>query len=107
MQRAAELVAALGKVPGVRVAFAGPRFHEAVLLLDRPVRGVLEALAARGIVGGCDVSADFPSLGNGLLVCATETRTPEDIEVYARALAEVMKSAAAALAAGGPPCTKS
>jgi len=96
MQRSDELVAALGKVPGVRVAFAGPRFHEAVLLLDRPVRGVLEALASRGIVGGCDLSRDYPSLGHPLLVCATETRTPEDIATYARALTEVMQSAAAA-----------
>ena len=96
IQRTSELVAALEKVPGVRVAFGGPRFHEAVLLLDRPVRGVLEALAARGIVGGVDISRDYPSLGNALLVCATETRTPEDISTYARALADVMQSAAAA-----------
>ena len=96
MERASQLVQALIRVPGVRLAFDGPRFHEAVLLLDRPVRGVLEALAARGIVGGCDISADYPSLGNALLVCATETRTPRDIETYARALAEVMQSAAAA-----------
>jgi len=96
IQRAAELVDALGKVPGVRVAFDAPRFHEAVLLLDRPVRGVLEALAARGIVGGLDISREYPSLGNALLVCATETRTPADIATYARALAEVMQSAAAA-----------
>jgi len=96
MQRSDELVAALGKVPGVRTGFAGPRFHEAVLLLDRPVRGVLEALAARGIVGGCDLSRDYPALGNPLLVCATETRTPEDIATYARVLTEVMQSAAAA-----------
>jgi glycine dehydrogenase subunit 1 len=96
MQRAAELVAALGKVPGVRVAFAGPRFHEAVLLLDRPVRGVLEALAARGIVGGCDLTRDYPSLGHPLLVCATETRTAQDIDAFARALADVLQSAAAA-----------
>jgi glycine dehydrogenase subunit 1 len=96
MQRSAELVAALEKVPGVRVAFSGPRFHEAVLLLDRPVRGVLEALAARGIVGGCDISHDYPALGNALLVCATETRTLQDIETYARTLAEVLPSAAAA-----------
>jgi glycine dehydrogenase subunit 1 len=47
-------------------------------------------------VGGCDVTADYPSLGNGLLVCATETRTTEDVEAYARALADVMKNAAAA-----------
>ena len=96
IQRTADLVAALEKVPGVRVAFDAPRFHEAVLLLDRPVRGVLEALAARGIVGGVDISRDYPSLGNALLVCATETRTPEDIATYARALADVMQSAVAA-----------
>ena len=96
IRRTAELVEALGKVPGVRVAFDAPRFHEALLLLDRPVRGVLEALAARGIVGGADLSRDYPALGNALLVCATETRTPEDIATYARALADVMQSAAAA-----------
>ena len=96
MERSAQLVDALTAVKGVRLAFDRPRFHEALLLLDRPVRGVLDALAARGIVGGCDVSADYPSLGAGLLVCATETRTPEDVEAYARALAEIMKNAAAA-----------
>ncbi len=96
MERSAQLVDALTRVPGVRLAFDRPRFHEALLLLDRPVQGVLDALASRGIVGGCDVSADYPSLGNGLLVCATETRITEDVEAYARALADVMKNAAAA-----------
>jgi len=96
MERSAELVDALTRVRGVRLAFDRPRFHEAVLLLDRPVKGVLEALAERGIVGGCDVSAQYPSLGNALLVCATETRTREDVATYARALAEIMQDAAAA-----------
>ena len=96
MERSAQLVDALTRMPGVRLAFDRPRFHEALLLLDRPVAGVLDALAARGIVGGCDVTADYPSLGNGLLVCATEMRTTEDVEAYARALADVMKNAAAA-----------
>jgi glycine dehydrogenase subunit 1 len=96
MERSSQLVEALTRVQGVRLAFEGPRFHEALLILDRPVRGVLEALAARGVVGGLDVTADYPSLGHGLLVCATETRTPEDIETYRAALADVMKNAAAA-----------
>jgi glycine dehydrogenase subunit 1 len=96
MERSAQLVSALTRAPGVRLAFDGPRFHEAVLLLDRPVGGVLEALAARGIVGGCDISAQYPSLGHALLVCATETRTPEDIAAYERALTDVLQSAAAA-----------
>jgi glycine dehydrogenase subunit 1 len=96
MERTAELVDALARVRGVRLAFDRPRFHEAVLLLDRPVKGVLEALAARGIVGGCDITGQYPSLGNALLVCATETRTREDIASYARALGEIMQNAAAA-----------
>jgi len=96
MERTAQLVEALTRIPGVRLAFDRPRFHEALLLLDRPVRGVLQALADRGIVGGFDASADYPSLDNGLLVCATETRTLEDIEAYAQALGEIMTSAAAA-----------
>jgi len=96
MERSAELVDALTRVRGVRLAFDRPRFHEAVLLLDRPVRGVLEALAARDIVGGVDISTQYPALGNALLVCATETRTGEDVATYARVLSEIMQNAAAA-----------
>jgi glycine dehydrogenase subunit 1 len=96
MQRTQQLVDALTRVPGVRLAFDRPRFHEAVLLLDRPVKPVLEALARRGIIGGVDISARFPSLGNALLVCATETRTLADIETYAQALTETMRNSAAA-----------
>jgi glycine dehydrogenase subunit 1 len=93
--RTAGLVDALGRLPGVRAAFAGPRFHEAVLKLDRPAGPLLEALAAEGIVGGVDLSRDFPELGHALLTCATETRTGEDIAAYARALGKLLGRAAA------------
>jgi glycine dehydrogenase subunit 1 len=88
-----ELVAALTRIKGVKPAFDKPRFHEAVLLLDRPVAPVLAELARRGIVGGFDLSNDYPELGNALLVCATETRTAADIKAYADALAETLKAA--------------
>jgi glycine dehydrogenase subunit 1 len=96
MQRTQQLVDALTRLPGVRLAFDRPRFHEALLLLDRPVKPVLEALARRGIVGGHDAQARYPSLGHALLVCATETRTPADIESYARALGDILRAPAAA-----------
>jgi glycine dehydrogenase subunit 1 len=86
-----KLVEALTKVNGVKLAFNGPRFHEAVLQLDRNVGEVLEKLAALGITGGFDLSRFYPELGNALLVCATEMRTDEDIKRYANALAEVLK----------------
>lgn len=85
-----KLVAALTRIDGVKLVFSGPRFHEAVLQLDRSVGPVLEALAARNIVGGYDLSDHYPELGNALLVCATEMRIDEDIATYAQALTDVL-----------------
>ena len=94
--RARELVAALSRVAGVRTAFAGPYFHETVLQLDRPVAPVLEALRARGILGGLDLATYYPELGNALLVCATETKSSADIERYRNALSEALQNVRAA-----------
>ena len=94
--RARELVAALTRTPGVRPAFAGPYFHEAVLQLDRPVAPVLRALAGRGILGGLDLAGYYPELGNALLVCATETKTSADIDRYRSAMSEALQSVRAA-----------
>ena len=94
--RTRELITALTRVKGVRTAFNSPCFHESVVVLDRPVAPVLKALESRGILGGYSLSEHYPELGNALLVCATETKTSEDIETYARALSETMKAALAA-----------
>ena len=88
--RTNELVAALTRIPGVRLRFGGPRFHEAVLVLDRPVRGVLDGLASRNVLGGYELSAEYPQLGNALLVCATETKSSRDIDTYAAALRDLL-----------------
>ena len=80
----------------VRRSFAGPCFHEAVLQLDRPVAPVLKALASRGILGGLDLSAYYPELGNALLVCATETKTSADIDRYRSVLNETLQGVRAA-----------
>lgn len=94
--RTRELAAALGRLPGVRAAFERPFFHEAVLRLDRPVAPLLEALAARGILGGLDLAPFYPEFGPALLVCATETKSPADIAAYARAFGEALQAQRAA-----------
>lgn len=88
----AALVSALTAIDGVDALFSGPHFHEAVIRLSKPVGPVLEELAAQNILGGHDLSALYPELGNALLVCATETKTDVDIETYANALHEIMAS---------------
>ncbi|HME39567.1 MAG TPA: aminomethyl-transferring glycine dehydrogenase subunit GcvPA [Steroidobacteraceae bacterium] len=96
LQRTADLAASLSRVAGVRAAFTAPRFHEAVLLLDRPAAPVLAALARRGIFGGLDLAERYPELGHAILVCATETKLAADIDSYAGALADIMNPSRAA-----------
>jgi glycine dehydrogenase subunit 1 len=77
------LIEKLTAIEGVTRVFDRPVFHEAVLRLEVPVPETLRALEAQGILGGYDLTEHYPHLGQTLLVCATETRTQEDIEQYA------------------------
>ncbi|MBS0484027.1 MAG: hypothetical protein JSS06_02225, partial [Proteobacteria bacterium] len=43
-----------------------------------------------GILGGFDLSAYYPELGNALLVCVTETKTAADLQNYAAALKQAL-----------------
>ena len=54
---------------------------------------VLEALASQDILGGLDLSALYPDLGDALLVCATETKTDADVDTYIAALGDIMTEA--------------
>jgi glycine dehydrogenase subunit 1 len=93
--RTRELVTMLSAIEGVQPLFEGSHFHECALKLDRAVGPVLEALAERGILGGFDLSRTNPELGHALLVCATETKTPSDLEAYRKALRDIMSTDAA------------
>ncbi|MDH5473592.1 MAG: aminomethyl-transferring glycine dehydrogenase subunit GcvPA [Gammaproteobacteria bacterium] len=84
------LIEKVSAVKGVDVLFNGIVFHEVVLKLNKPVAEVLAALAEKNILGGFDLSSDYPQLKNAMLVCATEMRTDEEIDRYARALSEIL-----------------
>ncbi|HSD68296.1 MAG TPA: aminomethyl-transferring glycine dehydrogenase subunit GcvPA [Woeseiaceae bacterium] len=91
-QNTAQLATKLTSIKGVKRLFDGPHFHEVALGLDRPVEPVLRALAGQEILGGFDLSASHPELGNALLVCATETKTADDLERYRRALSDILSA---------------
>jgi glycine dehydrogenase subunit 1 len=85
-----ELVDRITGIDGVERAFNRPVFHEAVVRVNQPVADLLRALEAQGILAGYNLSADYPELGESLLVCATETRTPGDIEKYVLQLERII-----------------
>ena len=90
MSNTRALVDALTSIPGVERVFSGAQFHEAVIRLPKPAAAVLAELAQKGILGGFDLSRHYPELGHAVLVCATETKTGQQIGRYAAALRDVL-----------------
>ncbi|MCB1737026.1 MAG: aminomethyl-transferring glycine dehydrogenase subunit GcvPA [Gammaproteobacteria bacterium] len=84
-----KLIDKLTSIVGVEKVFDRPTFHEGVIRLEHPVEEVGRSLAAQNIIGGYDLSAHYPELGNAMLVCATETKTEGDLNKYAENLNRV------------------
>ncbi|MDN3359403.1 aminomethyl-transferring glycine dehydrogenase subunit GcvPA [Actinomadura sp. DC4] len=83
----------IGEIPGLRVLWPSGFFKEFVVDFGgtgRTVAEVNEALRARGIFGGKDLSPDFPELGQAALYCVTEIHTAEDITALVSALEEAV-----------------
>jgi glycine dehydrogenase subunit 1 len=89
---AVKLKKQLGAVPGVDVLNSA-YFNEFTLRLPKAADGVVEALAAKGILAGLPVSRLEPGkadLENLLVVASTEVNTDEDRAAFADALKEVL-----------------
>ncbi len=82
----------LSKLKGVKVlpqAF----FNEFAVTLPKSAADVVDALAAKGILGGVPASRFYPSypeLAEVLILTATETNTEADMDALVNALAEVL-----------------
>ena len=76
----------LAKLPGARVLFDRPIFHEFAITFDRDASSLVEELANDGIVAGFALGEDYPELGDALLVCVTETKTDADMDRFVDAL---------------------
>ena len=86
------LMAELEKIDGVQRVFNTANFHEAVFKFDLPLDAVILSLAAQGIVAGISLEEDYPELGNCLMVCATETKSEDDIKLFSRTLATSLQT---------------
>ena len=89
---AVRLCERLARVPGVEV-LNERFFNEFTIRVPGDAADVIEALAARGVLGGVPVSRlepGRPELGDLIVVAATEVNTDEDRAAYVAALEEIL-----------------
>jgi glycine dehydrogenase subunit 1 len=104
-QNLQSLTEKLTAIPGVTLVFTQTTaFHEIVIRLSKPVEEVLEQLAREKIQAGFNLQKNYPELGNSLLICVTETKTPADIDFFANQLSAALNSQAGAKNRNGEPC---
>ncbi len=90
MQRCRYAMDRLERINGIQApCFEATHFKEfAVRFTDtgKSIPEINAALRRQGILGGIDLSADFPELGKAALYCITELHTKDDIDRLATAL---------------------
>ncbi|HQU35518.1 MAG TPA: aminomethyl-transferring glycine dehydrogenase subunit GcvPA [Anaerolineales bacterium] len=95
MQRLRYAMRKLNQVSGVKTRFSvTPHFKEFVADFNgtgKTVEQINQELYKKGIFGGKDLSAEFPSLGQCALYCVTEVHTQADMDTLADAIAEATK----------------
>lgn len=93
VQRQVCLRKTLGDIDGIVVnKFSGSSFEEFVVDFNatgKTVGEINKQLLNRGILGGYDLSKEFPELGQSALYCVTECTTAGDIKALTEALTEI------------------
>jgi glycine dehydrogenase subunit 1 len=76
-------------LPGFEPAFNAPFYDEFVIKSPVSTRKLQQHFEQAEIIGGYDLSLDYPEMENCLLFCVTETRTKADIDRLVAVLKEV------------------
>ncbi len=84
--RSEDLKERLAAIPGVRPAFSGTTFNEFVIRPRQKPTDVVARLIDDKILAGIPLWRWYPELAEGLLVCATEMNTDEQIDRFVAAL---------------------
>ena len=79
----------ISKVEGYELAFPNtPFFHEFVVTTPKPVSMINAHLQEHWILGGYDLSQDYPELKNKMLIAVTEKISKDDIDDLVAVLQE-------------------
>ena len=94
VSRARYAAKCLADVPGIRIVWPDSTFKEFLVNFDdtgHTVAEINDALRAKGIFGGKDISREGQNLGQCALYCVTEVHTAADIRRLADTLKEILK----------------
>ena len=69
---------------GIRTTFAAPTFNEFVVEFPADFETRYRKLLDRNIVAGLPLASYYPELSGHYLLCATETRSREDMDELIR-----------------------
>lgn len=89
LQKAHYAAQEIAKLPGMRLAYAQPFFHEFVIKTELSPSKINQELLKDKIVGGLDLSRFYPELDHHLLFCVTETKSKGDIDQLVARLGEL------------------
>ena len=79
----------INQIEGYSLCANAPFFHEFVVCCPKPVSEINAHLLDHGILGGYDLSKDYPELSNHMLLAVTEMNSKEEIDMLCDVLAEV------------------
>lgn len=95
MQKSHYAIKRISEIRGIRVPiFKSPHFEEFTVNFNgtgKTVSEVNKALLEHGIIGGKDITMEFPELGETGLYCVTEIHSRADIDKLAAALQEAVQ----------------
>ncbi|HEX2981097.1 MAG TPA: aminomethyl-transferring glycine dehydrogenase subunit GcvPA [Anaerolineaceae bacterium] len=79
----------IASIPGFNLCYDVPFFNEFMVCCPRPVAEINSHLLEHGILGGYDLSQDYPQYKNHMLIAVTEMNRREDIDILCNVLREV------------------
>lgn len=86
-QRSHYLASEIAKIPGYELLFSAPFFREFAIRTPEPVSVLNKRLwEEHGIIGGYDLSKEYPELGNAWLLTATEMNSRDQLDQLIAAL---------------------
>ena len=89
IQKAHYAAKEISSLPGMRLPFTGPFFHEFVVETTVEPAKINAKLLEDKIIGGLDLSRFYPELDHHLLFCVTETKSKADIDRLVARLGEI------------------